>query len=165
MPDAVDGIIDQWRRERPDLDVSPMGVIGRISRLAQRYDRALARNFARFELGPDEFDVLATLRRSGPPYQLNPGELLTSMMITSATMTHRLDKLEARQLIERRPDPKDRRAVLVRLTASGKRLVDRALAAHVMFEHELLGDLRDNERTALAHLLRRLGEIEPPSIP
>ena len=158
MADAVDGILEQWGRERPDLDVSPMGVVGRISRLARRYDRAIAENFIRFDLGPDEFDLLATLRRSGPPYELNPSELLASMMVSSATTTHRLDKLEARRLIERKPDPKDRRAVLVALTAAGKQLVDRALAAHVAMEHELLGGLDSTGRATLAQLLRQLSE-------
>ena len=161
MADAVDGILEQWSKERPDLDVTPMGVIGRISRLARRYDRAIAENFVAFDLGPDEFDLLATLRRSGKPYELNPCDLLESMMVSSATTTHRLDKLEARQLIERRPDPKDRRAVLVRLTPAGKKLVDRALVAHVTLEHELLAGLDKSERAALAELLVQLGQTGP----
>jgi len=161
MADAVDVILEQWRQERPDLDATPMGVIGRISRLARHYERAIAENFAPFELGPDEFDLLATLRRSGKPYELKPSELLATMMVTSATTTHRLDKLEARMLIERRPDPKDRRAVLVRLTPAGKKLVDRALAAHVAMEHRLLEGLDDAQRSTLAQLLRQLGETNP----
>ncbi|HUP71846.1 MAG TPA: MarR family transcriptional regulator [Acidimicrobiales bacterium] len=161
--DAVDAILEQWRRERPDLDTTPMGVIGRISRLARHFDRAIAENFAPFELGPDEFDLLATLRRSGKPYELKPSELLASMMVSSATTTHRLDKLETRKLIERKPDPTDRRAVLVRLTPAGKKLVDRALAAHVALEHRLLAGLDERQRSALAQLLRRLNEEVVPA--
>lgn len=160
MTDVVDTILNQWHDERPDLDVTPMGVIGRISRLAQGYERTMAENFARFNLGPDEFDVLATLRRSGAPYELNPGTLLSSMMVCSATVTHRLDKLQARGLIERRPDPKDRRAVLVKLSAGGKRLVDRALVAHLALEHDLLQHLSSGERETLARLLRKLGDAD-----
>ena len=161
MADVVDAILEQWRRERPDLDATPMGVIGRISRLARYYDRAIAENFAPFELGPDEFDLLATLRRSGKPYELNPSELLASMMVSSATTTHRLDKLEARKLIERKPDPTDRRAVRVKLTPAGKKLVDQALTAHVEMEHRLLADLDGTQRSALAQLLRQLNEHGP----
>jgi DNA-binding MarR family transcriptional regulator len=163
VTDAVDAILEQWRKERPDLDVTPMGVIGRISRLARRFDRAIAENFVSFELGPDEFDLLATLRRTGKPYELNPCDLVESMMVSSATTTHRLDKLEARQLIERRRDPTDRRAVLVRLTPAGKTLVDRALVAHVNLEHELLAGLDSRERAALAELLGQLvvGAVSP----
>lgn len=163
MADAVDAILEQWRHERPDLDTTPMGVIGRISRLARHFDRAIAENFAPFELGPDEFDLLATLRRSGTPYELKPSELLATMMVSSATTTHRLDKLEKRSLIERKPDPTDRRAVLVRLTPAGKKLVDRALAAHVALEHRLLSGLDAAERSALAQLLRRLNEDPTPA--
>lgn len=160
MSDAVDVILEQWSAERPDLDTSPMGVIGRVSRLARHFDQAIKTNLAPFGLRPDEFDVLATLRRSGRPYQLNPCDLGDSMMVTSATMTHRLDKLEGRDLIERLPDPKDRRGVIAKLTPAGKRLVDRAVAAHVEGEERLLNSLTREERHALADLLRRLGPNE-----
>lgn len=160
MSDAVDVILEQWSIERPDLDASPMGVIGRISRLARHFDQAIKTHLAPFGLGPDEFDVLATLRRSGRPYQLNPCDLGDSMMVSSATMTHRLDKLEARDLIERLPDPKDRRGVIAKLTPTGKRLVDRAVAAHVEGEERLLASLSGQQRQALADLLRRLSTPE-----
>ena len=130
MPDAVDTILDQWARERPDLDRAPMGILGRIARLARAYDTVNAQTFAEFGLQPDEFDVLATLRRHGAPYELNPRELLRTMMVASGTMTHRLDKLEKAKLIQRGRDPTDRRGVIVRLTVDGKRIVDDAVEAH-----------------------------------
>jgi DNA-binding MarR family transcriptional regulator len=156
MRDAVDEILDQWARERPDLDRSPMGVVGRIARLAKAHEAIHARTFAEFGLQPDEFDVLATLRRHGTPYELNPRELLRAMMVGSGTMTHRLDKLERLDLVARGPDPTDRRGVLVRLTARGKDIVDRAVEAHVRREDELLEGLAPAERRQLADLLRRL---------
>lgn len=157
MRDAVDDILDQWARERPDLDRAPMGVVGRIARLARATDDAIRRNFAAFDLLPDEFDVLATLRRAAPVEGMNPRDLLESMMVSSGTMTHRLDKLERRGLIERRPDLADRRGIRVVLTPSGRELVDRAVEAHVALEAELLSGLDAKERDRLADLLRRLG--------
>ncbi len=154
--DAVDLILDQWAKERPDLDRAPMGVVGRIARLAKAHEAAHAKTFAQFGLRPDEFDVLATLRRNGAPYELNPKELLRTMMVGSGTMTHRLDKLVAAKLIERRADPNDRRGVLVRLTPEGKRIVDAAVEAHVRREDELLEALGATDRKRLADLLRRL---------
>src|SRR4029079_10543255 len=106
-------------------------------------------------LQPDEYDVLATLRRSGEPYELCPRDLLATMMVSSGTMTHRLDKLEQRGLVRRRPDPDDRRSVLVALSPAGRELVDRAADAHVANERSLLADLSPEDRTALADLLRR----------
>ena len=156
MPDAVDTILDQWARERPDLDRAPMGILGRIARLARTYDTFNAQTFAEFGLQPDEFDVLATLRRHGAPYELNPRELLRTMMVASGTMTHRLDKLEKAKLIQRGNDPTDRRGVLVRLTADGKRIVDDAVQAHVRRQNELLGPLSAADRKRLAGILRRL---------
>ena len=156
VPDHVDDILEQWARERPDLDASPMGIIGRISRLSRVHERAIAETFSKFDLGPDEFDVLATLRRSGPPYELNPKHLRQAMMITSATMTHRLDKLEQRGLVSRSNDPSDRRGIIVRLTGDGKGLVDMALEAHLETEARLVTHLSRQDQTALAHLLRKL---------
>ncbi len=162
MPDAVDTILDQWARERPDLDRAPMGIFGRIARLAKAYETIHAQTFSDFGLQPDEFDVLATLRRHGAPYELNPRELLRTMMVASGTMTHRLDKLETAELIERGADPTDRRGVLVRLTVEGKRIVDDAVEAHVRREHQLLEGLGPADRTRLADLLRRLAlTVEP----
>ena len=152
----MDKILEQWATERPDLDASPMGVIGRISRLARTYERVMGAGLAKFGLQNDEFDVLATLRRSGRPLGLKPKDLIDSMMVSSATITQRIDKLEARGLIERRPDPGDRRGVIVRLTSSGKKVVDRAVANHVTVEAELLETLSPQERDVLCRLLRRL---------
>jgi DNA-binding MarR family transcriptional regulator len=160
MPDHVDRILEQWKRERPDLDVSPMGIVGRISRLNRVHERAIAETFSTFDLGPDEFDVLAALRRSGPPCELNPKHLRESMMITSATMTHRLDKLERRGLVRRNDDPSDRRGVIVQLTEDGKRLIDKAVEAHLATEAQLVAQLSRPDQTALAHLLRKLGTLE-----
>jgi len=154
--DDLDRILEQWATERPDLDTSPMGIIGRIARLARVHDRAVGAVLAKHELTPDEFDVIATLRRHGPPFQLTPTQLRGSMMVTSATMTHRLDKLEERGLVLRQGDPRDRRSVLVGLTAKGRKLVDRAVADHVANEHRLLASLSTHEREQLASLLRRL---------
>ncbi|MFP3915691.1 MAG: MarR family winged helix-turn-helix transcriptional regulator [Actinomycetota bacterium] len=158
MPDRVDFILQQWARERPDLDVSPIAVIGRISRLSRRFEQEIGRHLGEFGLTPDEYDVLATLRRSGKPYALNPRALLGSMMVSSATVTHRLDKLEARGLVERLPDPSDRRGVVARLTPSGRRLVDRASQRHYEDEDRLLATLSRQDRATLADLLRRLAE-------
>jgi DNA-binding MarR family transcriptional regulator len=156
VSDQVDVILGQWARERPDLDTSPMGIVGRISRLARSYDQAIAATLGAFGLRPDEFDLLATLRRHGPPHELCPRHLMASMMVSSGTTTHRLDKLEARGLVKRRPDPGDRRGVLARLTPEGKRLVDAAVEAHVAGEKRLLEPLGSADRERLASLLRRL---------
>jgi DNA-binding MarR family transcriptional regulator len=164
MRDDVDRILDQWAAERPDLDASPMGIIGRIARLSRSQSRAISTTLAPHGLRRDEFDVLATLRRSGPPFQLTPTQLRGSMMITSATMTHRLDKLEQRGLISRQPDPRDRRGLLVGLTAEGRSLVDRALDDHVENEHRLLAAMSPGDREHLASLLRCLMVAgEPPA--
>ncbi|MFB9427807.1 MarR family winged helix-turn-helix transcriptional regulator [Streptoalloteichus tenebrarius] len=154
--DAVAAIIEQWRRERPDLDPSPIGVVGRLGRLAVLIDRGLAQNFARFDLSGWEFDVLAALRRSGEPFRLTVGRLQSTMMISSGTMTHRLDRLEKRGLVERAPDPTDRRGVLVQLTAGGREVVDEAVVAHLDRERQLLSGLDESGQRQLADLLRRL---------
>jgi DNA-binding MarR family transcriptional regulator len=158
MPDPVDLILEQWARERPDLDASPMGVVGRVQRISRELERALVRVFARFDLGQGEFDALATLRRSGEPYRLTPGALCESMMVTSGAVTKRVDRLERVGLVAREPDPDDRRGVLVGLTAGGLELIDRAAEEHVANEHNLLAGLTDAERERLARLLRKLGE-------
>ncbi|MGB3614165.1 MAG: MarR family transcriptional regulator [Elainellaceae cyanobacterium] len=154
--DPVDEILAQWQRERPDLDVSPMGIVGRLTRLAQHLKKAIGETFSEFELNPGEFDVLATLRRSGQPYWLSPTELYSSMMVSSGTMTHRIDQLEKAGLVERIPDPNDRRGALIRLTNTGLERIDAAVAAHVMNEHRILDALEASEKEALTHLLRKL---------
>jgi DNA-binding MarR family transcriptional regulator len=149
--------IEQWRRERPDLDVSPMGVIGRLNEASSLIARdRLAPVFARFGLQSGEFDVLATLRRSGAPYALTPTELYEATMVTSGAMTARLDRLEKAGLVQRAPHPSDRRGVVVQLTANGLALVDEALGAHVANEHDILAGLTGEERETLAKLLEKL---------
>lgn len=154
--DEVDRIVEAWRQVRPDLDVGPLEILSRVSRLARHLDRYRAAAFTGSGLEPWEFDVLAALRREGPPYQLSPGQLMTQTMVTSGTMTNRIDRLEARQLVHRMPDPDDGRGVIVRLTDTGVTLADTALAALLDREHDLLAVLRPDERAMLAGLLRRL---------
>jgi DNA-binding MarR family transcriptional regulator len=139
--DAVDVILGQWRRERPDLDVSPMGPIGRIKRCAVLLEARLEAEFAKFGLSMWEFDMLATLRRSGAPYCLSPTELFSMLMVSSGTMTHRLKRLETRGWVERVPNDQDARSTLVRLTDDGLALIERVVEAHVVNEHALLSAL------------------------
>ncbi len=155
-PDAVDKILAQWQRERPDLDVSPMGVIGRMGRLAKHLERAIQETFSEFGLTVGEFDVLAALRRSGQPYQLSPTELFNTLMVSSGTMTHRIDGLEKAKLVQRIPDPSDRRGTLIELTDKGFNVIEKAVEAHVVNESRILSVLEDSEREALAQLLSKL---------
>ncbi|HET9656689.1 MAG TPA: MarR family transcriptional regulator [Kineosporiaceae bacterium] len=154
--DEVDRIVAAWRRVRPDLDVAPLEVLSRVSRLARHLDRYRAAAFAGSGLEPWEFDVLAALRRAGDPYQLSPGQLMTQTMVTSGTMTNRIDRLAARDLVQRLPDPDDGRGVIVRLTPDGARMVDAALESLLNREQDLLAVLTGGQRTDLAGLLRRL---------
>ena len=149
--------IEQWQRERPDLDVSPMAVLGRLNEASSLIARQrLAPLFARFGLQSGEFDVLATLRRSGQPYALTPTDLYEATMVTSGAMTARLDRLERAGLILRGPHPNDRRGIVVQLTAKGLALIEEALAAHVANEHKILAGLTSGERETLAKLLAKL---------
>jgi DNA-binding MarR family transcriptional regulator len=154
--DEVDRIVAAWRRERPDLDVGPLEVLSRVSRLARHLDRARRAAFAEHQLETWEFDVLSALRRAGAPYQLSPGRLVTQTLVTSGTMTNRVDRLAARGLVERHRDPGDRRGVHVRLTPAGQGRVDGAMADLVRREHELLVGLGAADRDRLAATLRRL---------
>lgn len=154
--DDVDRIVEAWRRERPDLDVAPLQVLSRISRLARRLDLDRASAFARHDLEGWEFDVLSALRRAGRPYELSPGQLVRQTLVTSGTMTNRVDRLERGGLVERRPSPTDRRGVIVQLTAQGQRTVDDAMADLLDRERSLLGELPEADRESLAGLLRRL---------
>jgi len=156
VTDEVDRIIEAWQRERPDLDVAPLAVLSRISRLAKHLDAARARAFARHELEQWEFDVLAALRRAGEPYELSPGALVTQTLVTSGTMTNRIDRLEARKLVARHPAPADRRGVLVRLRPDGRARVDAALADLLDVEHALLAAVPAGDRERLSDLLRTL---------
>lgn len=154
--DYLDTILEQWATERPDLDASPMGVIGRISRLSRLLERNIDRVFASYGLTRGGFDVLAALRRSGPPYQLTPTELYNSLLISSGATTNRLDRLQERGLVSRLPAPTDRRGVLVALTPKGRRLVDRVTESHLENEHHMLEHLNAAERQQLGQLLRKL---------
>lgn len=154
--DDVDDIVDAWRRERPDLDPEPLHVFSRVSRLARRLDLDRASAFARHDLDGWEFDVLSALRRAGEPYELSPGQLVQQTLVTSGTMTNRVDRLVGRGWVERGPSPRDRRGVIVRLTEPGKAAVDAAMADLLEREQELLGALTDDERAALAAALRGL---------
>ncbi|GAA1537418.1 MarR family transcriptional regulator [Actinomadura kijaniata] len=158
MSDAVDQILAQWQKERPDIDVWPMGVVGRITRLSRLLDRELKDFFAGYGLERWEFDVLATLRRAGPPYALTAGALNRAAMVTSGAITNRIDRLAARGLVERVPDEEDRRSVRVRLTDEGRALVDEILEPHVANETRLLATLAPPERDLLTGLLRGLLE-------
>jgi DNA-binding MarR family transcriptional regulator len=157
--DEVDRIVVAWARERPDLDVAPLQVLSRVNRLARHLDLARGAAFAQRGLELWEFDVLSALRRSGPPYQLSPGQLVSQTLVTSGTMTNRVDRLTARGFVERSPDPNDRRGVIVALTEAGRETVDAALADLLSRERELLSRLSERDRSTLAALLREL--LEP----
>ncbi|RZI93456.1 MAG: MarR family transcriptional regulator [Microbacterium sp.] len=154
--DEVDELVLAWRRERDDLDLAPVEVFSRISRLGRLLDLARRDAFTAHAIEPWEFDVLAALRRAGKPYQLSPGQLLKETMVTSGTMTNRIDRLTERGLVDRSPDPTDRRGVLVGLTTAGKRAVDGAFETLLASERDLLGELSAAERRQLADLLKRL---------
>lgn len=154
-PDAVDQILAQWNRERPDLDVSAMGPLGRLARLRTHLSREIEAVFSAHGLNSSTFDVLATLRRSGAPFRLSPSDLMATMMVTSGTMTNRIDQLEKQGLVERLPNPDDRRGLLVALTPKGRALVDEAVTAHVANQERLMAALSLEERRALDALLRR----------
>jgi DNA-binding MarR family transcriptional regulator len=154
--DEVDDLVAQWRAERPDLDVAPLQVLSRLSRLARHLDRARRAAFAAQDLEPWEFDVLSALRRQGAPYQLSPGALLHATLVTSGTMTNRIDRLAAAGLVSRQRDPADRRGVLVTLTSRGQRVADAALDGLLEGERELLTGLDPAQQDELAGLLRIL---------
>ena len=154
--DDVDRIVSAWRRERPGLDVAPLEVFSRVSRLARRLDLARGTAFAEHGLDGWEFDGLSALRRAGTPYELSPGQLVTETLVTRGPMTHRVDRLAARGHVERPPAPTDRRGVIVRRTPQGMAVVDAALSDLLAHEHQLLAELADAERDELSGLLRRL---------
>lgn len=156
MRDEVDDLTEAWARERSDLDLDPVAVFSRISRLARHLDLARRAAFSAHLIESWEFDVLAALRRAGPPYELSPGRLLRETLVTSGTMTNRVDRLAGRGFVERSPDPEDRRGVIVRLTREGKTAVDGAFEALLDAERALLADLSTRDQTKLAGLLRLL---------
>ena len=163
MTDEVDDILAAWRRERPDLDVSPLAVLSRISRLADVLAERRAGAFVEHGLQAHEFDVLAALRRAGDPFELTAGELSALTHVTSGTMTSRLDRLTARRFVTRHPDPDDGRLVRVRLTGLGRRRLDAAFTALVQSERDLLAALPENRHAELADALRELlSAADPP---
>ena len=155
-PDRLDRILAQWHDERPDLDVAPLGLLGRLLLTAQLADATLATGLVKHGLQPGWFDLLAALRRSGKPYELNPTELMRATMLSSGGITKRLDRLVEAGLIERRADPDDRRGTLVGLTRRGKASIDAAMATHVANEELLLARLSRSDRQRLDELLRAL---------
>lgn len=154
--DEVDRIVDAWSRERPDLDFSPLQVLSRVGRLSRHLERARRTAFAASDLESWEFDVLSALRRAGSPYQLSPKALLQQTLVSSGTMTNRIDRLVDRGLVERRADPGDGRGILVVMTASGQDRVDRAIRQLIEGEAELLDALSLGDQERLAALLRKL---------
>jgi DNA-binding MarR family transcriptional regulator len=154
--DEVDGLVQAWRRERPDLDVAPLEVLSRVSRLARHLDLARREAFEAHQLDSWEFDVLAALRREGAPYALSPGRLVQLTLVTSGTMTNRIDRLESRDLVSRIPDPNDGRSVQVVLTEEGKTAVDAALTDLLAHERTILSTITARQREQLAELLRYL---------
>jgi DNA-binding MarR family transcriptional regulator len=154
--DRVDEIVGQWRRERPDVNTAALALFGRLFRVAQLADARLEPTFRDQGLQPGWFDLLAALRRAGPPYELNPTELMRATLVSSGGMTKRLDRLEEAGLVERSPDPDDRRGTRVRLTRAGKAVIDKTLGIHVANEERLLGALSKADRRKLDDLLRVL---------
>ena len=161
--DAVDAILEQWHRERPDLDVSPMATIGRLKRCAGLLQRKLDETFSAFGMTNWEFDVLATLRRSGNHYCLAPTVLFSALMITSGTMTRQMQQLEARGLVSRKLNPKDARSMLVQLTPVGLELIDRAVEAHVENERRILAPIKPADLVALDTCLAALLAVLEPA--
>ncbi|NII40694.1 DNA-binding MarR family transcriptional regulator [Curtobacterium flaccumfaciens] len=154
--DEVDRIVAAWGRERPDLDFAPLDVLSRVDRLARHLDRARRQAFDAGGMEPWEFDVLSALRRAGDPYELSPKVLLQQTLVTSGTMTNRVDRLASRGLVARRTDPRDGRGILVSLTAAGRQAVDGAIADLLRAERDILAGVSDAEQDQLAGLLRRL---------
>jgi DNA-binding MarR family transcriptional regulator len=154
--DAVDALVGQWAEERPDLDIEVMAIVGRLLRVAQLIERRLEAFAAAHGLDRGQGDVLLTLRRSGAPFRLSPTALAGALLVTSGTMTNRLDRLEARGLVRRRPNPEDRRGLAIELTEKGRRLVDELVGAHVEHERELIAPLTARDREQLVRITRKL---------
>ena len=152
--DRIDKITKQWQRERPDLDVSPMGLIGRLGNITLHLSREMEKIFSQFGLNTSSFDVLATLRRAGDPYTLSPGEMLSTLMVTSGTMTNRIDQLEKAGWVIRKVNPEDGRGFLVSLTQEGLELINQVIEAHVENQKRLVSCLSQQEQQALNQLLK-----------
>jgi DNA-binding MarR family transcriptional regulator len=164
--DAVDAIVEQWHRERPDLDPSAKHVTGRIVRLSGLFQQAWSDAFASLGINESDYGILAPLRRAGAPYELTPTELARHKMMTSGGMTAAIDRLERKGLLGRAPNPADRRGSLVRLTDEGVRVIDAAMARHADVEHALVATLGRKDRDRLVALLRRLlRSLDDPSEP
>jgi DNA-binding MarR family transcriptional regulator len=165
--DHVDQVLAEWSKEQPELDTSPVAVVARIGRAGALLDRGLNANFARHGINRTDWDVLAALRRIGAPYRRTPTSLYRALMRTSGGLTHIIDRLEERGLVERIPDPADRRGLQVSLTRKGRALVDRAALGHLDTERRMLSPLTRQEQTELAQLLRKLlmglETTEPPT--
>ncbi|EJC82150.1 transcriptional regulator [Rhizobium leguminosarum bv. trifolii WSM2297] len=153
--DHVDRILAQWRRERPDLDVEPMGILGRLKRLGTHLGREVETVLLKHGLSSPAFDVLATLRRSGAPHRLSPGELLEMTMVSSGTMTNRIDQLEKAGFVQRILNPEDRRSVLIALTDKGLATVEEAVNAHAANQQRLTANLSAADKAELDRLLRK----------
>ena len=156
MPDPIKDLLDDWTRELPELDAASMGVVGRVLRLGKLWEQRAARLLQDYGLGVGEFDVLATLRRQGKPYQLSPSRLSRAAMLTTGGTTNLLDRLERNGWVERRPNPDDRRGTLVRLTTAGRKLADQAIGPRLEDAAESLASLSAAERKRLAKLLEKL---------
>lgn len=154
--DEVDQILAEWSSARPDLDLAPLAVFSRLTRIGKHLDRARAHAFERSGLASWEFDVLAVLRRSGEPFRQSPKQLVKATMVSSGTMTNRIDRMEQRELVRRLTDPNDGRGVLVEMTSQGQTLVDAAMTRLADAEERMLGGIPRAERDRLASLLRRL---------
>jgi DNA-binding MarR family transcriptional regulator len=153
-PDTVDQILAAWRAVRPDLDPSPLELVGRVIVLAGLLERSVDEALAKHALSLGQFDILATLRRQGAKGGMTPTQLLRSVVLSSGGMTSRLDKLEAAGLIDRKPDPSDRRGVVVSLTAKGRKVIDAATATRFQEAQDSLPDIPAGERKVLADMLR-----------
>ncbi|WP_039986655.1 MarR family winged helix-turn-helix transcriptional regulator [Vibrio owensii] len=154
--DAIDRVVSQWAKEKPEFDTEPMAIMGRLMRIAKHMENHVAELHKRYDLKMGEFDVLATLRRSGQPYRLTPSELISSMMLTSGAMTNRLDKLEKKGLIAREHSKEDRRSVTVELTEKGFELIDSLIEQHLQAQHDLMGSLNSAEKGQVNQALKLL---------
>lgn len=162
-PDRVAQIQAEWRRERPDIDPAPQGIIGRLHRIGRLLEDRLDQVYARFDLSYAEFDILATLRRAGAPYQRRAGELADHTMVTSGGLTKRVDRLARRGLVTREPDPDDARARVIRLTDVGRALIDAAFTEHMAGEHLIISELGPDAEHLEPILRRWLELLEPPT--
>ncbi|MGC5627742.1 MarR family winged helix-turn-helix transcriptional regulator [Georgenia sp. Z1344] len=156
MRDRVSDYLGQWREQRPELELAPMSVTGRVSRASDLISQGMREFFAEHDLQPGEYDVLSALRRAGDPFTLTPGALTGSMMVTAAAMTNRLSRLEEKGLVDRSTDPDNRRSVRVSLTPRGRAVIDDVAPRHVRAEGDLLAALDDAELAQLAGLLEKL---------